>query len=239
MEQKIRDKNLNARSEEAAWKRNPRVNPKGSAQETSKKPTKSGDCNQWTSNGQCSRGDSCSSKHDVNKKGKKGQEEDPVLDPDREDTRKERYQREKTQRYQFVRKPTQPGMLPIFRRNNARKNPHAAKKISSQHDLFKRRSDGHQRRNDSECDIFGMRKATSVQEKEKDLHWILFRGEERTIAVRTLLFKKNLLLQHGRYTNMFRNIRGTYQVNKYTFFETKTDTRAILRTLYPAQENQS
>ena len=45
---------------------------------------KNGDCNQWTSKGQNLRGDSCSTTHDKQKKGK---EEDPFLSPKREDTR--------------------------------------------------------------------------------------------------------------------------------------------------------
>ena len=46
---------------------NPSGNPEHNAQETIK-DRKYGDCNQWTSKGHCLRGDSCSFKHDRNKK---------------------------------------------------------------------------------------------------------------------------------------------------------------------------
>ena len=42
----------------------------GNGKETSK-DRDNGDCTQWTSEGQCSRGDSFSFKRDVNKKGKR------------------------------------------------------------------------------------------------------------------------------------------------------------------------
>ena len=58
-----------------------------------------------------------------------------------------------------------------------------------------------------------MRKDTSVQEKEKDLHWVLFSGDESMIAIRTPrlvkmcintglnIVKKSHELQHGDCTN--------------------------------------
>ena len=54
-------------------------------------------------------------------------------------------------------------------------------------DLFSRRSDGHQQRNTSVCDVVAMQQDTSVQEKEKDLHCDLVSGDRRMIAIRTPL----------------------------------------------------
>ena len=42
-------------------------------------------------------------------------------------------------------------------------------------------------RNNSECDIVAFRKDASVQEKEHDLHWAVFCGDETIIAIRTPL----------------------------------------------------
>ena len=69
--QKVRENNFNARNEkrQQLGKEPPRRNPKVKGKETSK-DRKHGECTQWTSEGQCSRGDSCSSKHDLNKKRK-------------------------------------------------------------------------------------------------------------------------------------------------------------------------
>ena len=60
----------------AAWKWNPEGNSKCDGKESSK-DQRTGDCTQWTSRGQCSRGDSCSFKHDLNKKSKRDKNKIP------------------------------------------------------------------------------------------------------------------------------------------------------------------
>ena len=65
IEQEIRNKNFGARNgncERNAVVKNHGVNQRGQRI--------LGDCWQWESNGQCSRGDSCSFRHDINKRGK-------------------------------------------------------------------------------------------------------------------------------------------------------------------------
>ena len=97
----------------AAWKGNPRGNPKGKGKETSR-DRKHGDCTTMDlKKSQCSWADSFSFKHDFNRKV---QEEDPVPLPKREDTRKETEQeipRERTQRCQSLRTDKQAGMVPF------------------------------------------------------------------------------------------------------------------------------
>ena len=74
VEQKKRDNNFNARSEDsslqgaAARKLHPGGNPKGNGKDTSK-DRQFGDCALWSLKGQCSRGDSCSFKYDSFVKG--------------------------------------------------------------------------------------------------------------------------------------------------------------------------
>ena len=101
IEQKMRDTNTNARNKDRSLQ--------GAAA--------------WKG----SRGDSCSFKHDLNKKGK-GQEEDSVLLPKREDSRKETQKQlptGRTQRYQSVRKSRTSRYATILRRSNTRMDPHA------------------------------------------------------------------------------------------------------------------
>ena len=76
-------------------------------------------CNQWISKGQCSRGDSCSFKHDVNAKGAVRNEK--TL----ERRRKRRYQRERHSRYQSARKVTYSSLHSFPGGCNAKRNPHA------------------------------------------------------------------------------------------------------------------
>ena len=81
-----------------------------------------GDCIQWTSKDQCSRGDSCRFNHVPQRKtGKqKRQAEDPVLLPRNEKRierrRQKRYQRERSHRYQSVRKVMHAEGADILRR---------------------------------------------------------------------------------------------------------------------------
>ena len=68
IEQDIRNKNFGARNgnfETSAMVKNPRTKQRG--QRTL------GDCWQWKANGQCSKGDSCSFRHDMNKRAKSTQ----------------------------------------------------------------------------------------------------------------------------------------------------------------------
>ena len=65
IEQDIRNKNFGARI--GTYERNAVVKNQGTKQRVQRIL---GDCWQWESNGQCSRGDNCSFRHDVNKRGK-------------------------------------------------------------------------------------------------------------------------------------------------------------------------
>ena len=73
VEQSTWDNTFNARNEEkslqgaAARKGNPRGNPEGNGKDMQGNDRKHEDCTQWTSNGQCSRGDSCTFEHDFHK----------------------------------------------------------------------------------------------------------------------------------------------------------------------------
>ena len=65
IEQDIRNKNFGARN--GNYERNAVVKNPGTKQRVQRIL---GDCWQWESNGQCSRGDNCSFRHDINKRGK-------------------------------------------------------------------------------------------------------------------------------------------------------------------------
>ena len=65
IEQEIRNKNFGARS--GNFEKNAVVKNQGTKQRVQRIL---GDCWQWESNGQCSRGDICSFRHDINKHGK-------------------------------------------------------------------------------------------------------------------------------------------------------------------------
>ena len=106
VEQKMRDNNLNARNEDrslhgaAAWTGHPKGNSKGNAQETIK-DQKHGYCDQWIPKGQCSF------KHDVNKKGTGKRRRSRSQSETRRHSKgdeKRRYQRERSQRFQSVRR---------------------------------------------------------------------------------------------------------------------------------------
>ena len=65
IEQNLRIKNFEARN--GNYERNAVVKYQGTKQRVQRIP---GDCWQWESNGQCSRGDTCSFRHNVNKRAK-------------------------------------------------------------------------------------------------------------------------------------------------------------------------
>ena len=65
IEQEIRNKNFGARH--GNYERNAVVKNQGTKQRVQRIL---GDCWQWETNGQCSRGDNCSFRHDTNKRGK-------------------------------------------------------------------------------------------------------------------------------------------------------------------------
>ena len=65
IEQDIRNKNFGARN--GNYERNALVKNKETKQRVQRTL---GDCWQWESNGQCSRGDNCGFRHDINKRGK-------------------------------------------------------------------------------------------------------------------------------------------------------------------------
>ena len=65
IEQEIRNKNLGARN--GNYEKNAVVKNQGTKQRGQRIL---GDCWQWDFNGQCFRGDNCSFRHDVNKRGK-------------------------------------------------------------------------------------------------------------------------------------------------------------------------
>ena len=65
VEQDLRNKNLGARN--GNYERNAVVKNKGTKQRGQRIL---GDCWQWEANGQCSKGDNCSFRHDVNKRAK-------------------------------------------------------------------------------------------------------------------------------------------------------------------------
>ena len=65
IEQDIRNKNFGARN--GNYERNAVVKNQGTKQRVQRIL---GDCWQWEFNGQCSRGDNCSFRHDINKRGK-------------------------------------------------------------------------------------------------------------------------------------------------------------------------
>ena len=68
IEQDIRNKNFGARS--GNFEKNAVVKNQGTKQRARRTL---GDCWQWKANGQCSKGDSCSFRHDINKRGKSTQ----------------------------------------------------------------------------------------------------------------------------------------------------------------------
>ena len=65
IEQDLRNKNLGARN--GNYERNAVVKNQGTKQ---REQRSLGDCWQWKANGQCSKGDSCSFRHDINKRAK-------------------------------------------------------------------------------------------------------------------------------------------------------------------------
>ena len=65
IEQDIRNKNFGVSN--GNYERNAVVKNQGTKQRVQRIL---GDCWQWESNGQCSRGDNCSFRHDINKRGK-------------------------------------------------------------------------------------------------------------------------------------------------------------------------
>ena len=65
IEQEIRNKNFGARS--GNFEKNAVVKNQKTKQRVQRIL---GDCGQWKTNGQCSRGDNCSFRHDINKRGK-------------------------------------------------------------------------------------------------------------------------------------------------------------------------
>ena len=65
IEQDIRNKNFGARN--GNYERNAVVKNQGTKQRKQRTP---GDCWQWKATGQCSRGDTCSFRHDVNERAK-------------------------------------------------------------------------------------------------------------------------------------------------------------------------
>ena len=65
IEQNFRNKNFGTRN--GNYEKNAVVNNQGTKQRVQRIL---GDCWQWESNGQCSKGDNCSFRHDVNKRGK-------------------------------------------------------------------------------------------------------------------------------------------------------------------------
>ena len=68
IEQNLRIKNFEARN--GNYERNAVVKNQGTKQ---REPKTLGDCWQWKANGQCVKGDNCSFRHDVNKRGKSTQ----------------------------------------------------------------------------------------------------------------------------------------------------------------------
>ena len=182
-------------------------------------------------------------------KKEKGCAEDPALLPKRESTRKETKKEIPKEKVPRGTSPSGKSNTPICYHFQKKRNPHAivgthqnantsSPKVAAngvymcvfQHTgkagenksvnatVAKNTSD-HQRRNNSECDIVAMRKDTSVQEKEKDLHRVLWSGDERMIAIFTPLLvricingglgnvKKNQELQHGGCTKHIYKIR--------------------------------
>ena len=73
IEQNLRIKNFEARN--GNHERNAVVKNRGTRQRAQRTP---GDCWQWKANGQCSKGDNCSFRHDINKRAKSTQ---PNLSP--------------------------------------------------------------------------------------------------------------------------------------------------------------
>ena len=65
IEQEIRNKNFGARS--GNYEKNAVVKNQGTKQRAQRIL---GDCWQWETNGQCVKGDNCSFRHDINKRGK-------------------------------------------------------------------------------------------------------------------------------------------------------------------------
>ena len=65
IEQEIRNKNLGSRN--GNFEKNAVVKNQGTKQRVQRTP---GDCWQWEANGQCSKGDNCSFRHDFNKRAK-------------------------------------------------------------------------------------------------------------------------------------------------------------------------
>ena len=65
IEQNLRIKNFEARN--GNYERNVVVKNQGTKQRAQRTP---GDCWQWKTNGQCSKGDNCSFRHDINKRAK-------------------------------------------------------------------------------------------------------------------------------------------------------------------------
>ena len=68
IEQEIRNKNFGSRN--GNFEKNAVVKNQGTKQ---RQPRSLGDCWQWKANGQCSEGDNCSFRHDINKRAKSTQ----------------------------------------------------------------------------------------------------------------------------------------------------------------------
>ena len=68
IEQEIRNKNFGARN--GNYEKNAEVNNQGTKQRVQRIL---GDCWQWETNGQCVKGDNCSFRYDINKRGKMAQ----------------------------------------------------------------------------------------------------------------------------------------------------------------------
>ena len=126
VEHTIRDTNFHARNEDkslpgaAGLERKPVKQWKRNEQKTAQH----GDCDQWTSNGQCSRGNSCSFEHDVNEKGKGTRR----ISRSRSGSRRHSEKKipEGKDPHLSVRQETHTsGYATIFRRSNAKRNPHA------------------------------------------------------------------------------------------------------------------
>ena len=89
-----------------------------------------------------------------------------------------------------------------------------------------------------------MRKNTSVKEKEKDHRWVLFSGDPKTIAMRTLplmrmcinsglnIEKKNHEMQHGNCTKVFTSSTGrTKKIRE------RSSNQKLLQELSPGHES--
>ena len=70
-------------------------------------------------------------------------------------------------------------------------------------------------RNNSECHIVAFRKDASVQEKEHDLHWAVFCGDETIIAIRTPLLIRICIVKTG--PTCLQNPRNVPRKQGYAF----------------------